>query len=308
MGTADFAVPSLQALVEGGYNVVAVVTMPDKPAGRGMKLQASPVKVYAESQGLPILQPTNLKAEDFVAEFTALKPDLGIVVAFRMLPEVIWSMPQHGTINLHGSLLPRYRGAAPIHWSVINGDRETGVSVFRLKHELDTGDVIAQQSIPIPTTATTGEIYTQLMDIGAELLVRCVEMFLSGAVQSVAQSDMDQEASHAPKLTKENTCINWAQSAEAVYNHVRGLNPYPTAWCSLTLPMVSEPIHCKVYEGLALAHQSADEAALPVGTVLLRGRKHLDVVCADGLYRITSLQPAGKKRLGASDFLNGLQL
>lgn len=308
MGTADFAVPSLQALVEGGYNVVAVVTMPDKPAGRGMKLQASPVKTYAESQGLPILQPTNLKAEDFVAEFRALKPDLGIVVAFRMLPEVIWSMPQHGTINLHGSLLPRYRGAAPIHWSVINGDSETGVSVFRLKHELDTGDVIAQQSIPIPSTATTGDIYTQLMEIGAQLLVRCVNMFLSSTVQSVEQSSMNQEPSHAPKLTKENTCIDWAQSAEAVYNHVRGLNPYPTAWCMLTLPMAAEAISCKVYEGLTLPYQNEEEQSLPVGTALIRGRKHLDIVCSDGLYRITSLQPAGKKRLGASDFLNGLKL
>lgn len=306
MATADFALPSLERLVDEGYQVCAVVTMPDKPAGRGMKLHESKIKQYAVSKGIEVLQPVKLRDEAFVNRLKELRPDLGVVVAFRMLPEVVWQLPKYGTINLHGSLLPRYRGAAPIHWAVINGDKETGVTTFRLKHELDTGDVLMQASTPIAPEDTTGTVHDRLMLIGADLLVKTIELFAEGEPATKAQEHFEETASHAPKLTKENTEIDWSRPAGELVNFIRGLNPFPSAWANITFPNQSEPTLCKVHEAEALVSE-ARHAGLVVGTCLVEGRKHLEVVCGEGVLRLKRLQPAGKKALSAVDIINGLR-
>lgn len=306
MATADFALPSLERLVDEGYQVCAVVTMPDKPAGRGMKLHESKIKQYAVSKGIEVLQPVKLRDEAFVNRLKELRPDLGVVVAFRMLPEVVWQLPKYGTINLHGSLLPRYRGAAPIHWAVINGDKETGVTTFRLKHELDTGDVLMQASTPIAPEDTTGTVHDRLMLIGADLLVKTIDLFAEGEPATKAQEHFEETASHAPKLTKENTEIDWSRPAGELVNFIRGLNPFPSAWANITFPNQSEATLCKVHEAEALASE-ARHTGLVVGTCLVEGRKHLEVVCGDGVLRLKRLQPAGKKALSAVDIINGLR-
>lgn len=306
MATADFALPSLERLVDEGYQVCAVVTMPDKPAGRGMKLHESKIKQYAVSKGIEVLQPVKLRDEAFVNRLKELRPDLGVVVAFRMLPEVVWQLPKYGTINLHGSLLPRYRGAAPIHWAVINGDKETGVTTFRLKHELDTGDVLMQASTPIAPEDTTGTVHDRLMLIGADLLVKTIDLFAEGEPATKAQEHFEETASHAPKLTKENTEIDWSRSAGELVNFIRGLNPFPSAWANITFPNQSEATLCKVHEAEALASE-ARHAGLALGTCLVEGRKHLEVVCGEGVLRLKRLQPAGKKALAAVDIINGLR-
>ena len=306
MATADFALPSLERLVDEGYQVCAVVTMPDKPAGRGMKLHESKIKQYAVSKGIEVLQPVKLRDEAFVNRLKELRPDLGVVVAFRMLPEVVWQLPKYGTINLHGSLLPRYRGAAPIHWAVINGDKETGVTTFRLKHELDTGDVLMQASTPIAPEDTTGTVHDRLMFIGADLLVKTIDLFAEGEPATKAQEHFEETASHAPKLTKENTEIDWSRPAGELVNFIRGLNPFPSAWANITFPNQSEATLCKVHEAEALASE-ARHTDLVVGTCLVEGRKHLEVVCGDGVLRLKRLQPAGKKALSAVDIINGLR-
>ncbi len=305
MGTADFALEPLRRLVEKGYNVVGVVTMPDKPAGRGMKLRESKIKQYAKSVNLPVLQPEKLKDEAFVNELKALAPDLGIVVAFRMLPEVVWQMPKFGTINLHGSLLPRYRGAAPIHWAVINGDTETGVSCFLLKHELDTGDVLSQAKTPISPTETTGEVYERLMWLGTDLLEETVSKLIEGELYAEEQEGMSEEPSHAPKLTKENTCLNWERTAEELVNMVRGLNPFPTAWTELEIANLGKAVY-KIHKAEAVGRCELSEYQL--GEVILNGKKSLDVACKDGFLRILEIQPAGKRSMPIGDFLNGLRL
>lgn len=305
MATADFALPSLQRLVEEGYQVCAVVTMPDKPAGRGMKLQESKIKQYAVSQGIEVLQPVKLRDEAFVNRLRELQPDLGLVVAFRMLPEVVWQLPRYGTINLHGSLLPRYRGAAPIHWAVINGDTETGVSTFRLKHELDTGDVLLQASTPITPEDTTGTVHDRLMYMGAELLVRTVELFAEGEPESKSQEHYEETPSHAPKLTKENTEVDWQRPAVELVNFVRGLNPYPTAWANIQFPGQDMPSVCKLHEVEAI-EAAERHAGLSVGTLLVEGRKHLELVCGTGVLRLKRLQLPGKKAMTAVDLINGL--
>ena len=306
MATADFALPSLERLVDEGYQVCAVVTMPDKPAGRGMKLHESKIKQYAVSKGIEVLQPVKLRDEAFVNKLKELRPDLGVVVAFRMLPEVVWQLPKYGTINLHGSLLPRYRGAAPIHWAVINGDKETGVTTFRLKHELDTGDVLMQASTPIAPEDTTGTVHDRLMFIGADLLVKTIDLFAEGEPATKAQEHFEETASHAPKLTKENTEIDWSRPAGELVNFIRGLNPFPSAWANITFPNQSEATLCKVHEVEALASE-ARHAGLALGTCLVEGRKHLEVVCGEGVLRLKRLQPAGKKALTAVDIINGLR-
>ena len=306
MATADFALPSLERLVDEGYQVCAVVTMPDKPAGRGMKLHESKIKQYAVSKGIEVLQPVKLRDEAFVNRLKELRPDLGVVVAFRMLPEVVWQLPKYGTINLHGSLLPRYRGAAPIHWAVINGDKETGVTTFRLKHELDTGDVLMQASTPIAPEDTTGTVYDRLMFIGADLLVKTIDLFAEGEPATKAQEHFEETASHAPKLTKENTEIDWSRPAGELVNFIRGLNPFPSAWTNITFPNQSEATLCKVHEAEALASE-ARHTGLVAGTCLVEGRKHLEVVCGEGVLRLKRLQPAGKKALTAVDIINGLR-
>lgn len=306
MATADFALPSLERLVDEGYQVCAVVTMPDKPAGRGMKLHESKIKQYAVSKGIEVLQPVKLRDEAFVNRLKELRPDLGVVVAFRMLPEVVWQLPKYGTINLHGSLLPRYRGAAPIHWAVINGDKETGVTTFRLKHELDTGDVLMQASTPIAPEDTTGTVHDRLMLIGADLLVKTIDLFAEGEPATKAQEHFEETASHAPKLTKENTEIDWSRPAGELVNFIRGLNPFPSAWANIIFPNQSEATLCKVHEAEALASE-ARHAGLALGTCLVEGRKHLEVVCGEGVLRLKRLQPAGKKALTAVDIINGLR-
>ena len=306
MATADFALPSLERLVDEGYQVCAVVTMPDKPAGRGMKLHESKIKQYAVSKGIEVLQPVKLRDEAFVNRLKELRPDLGVVVAFRMLPEVVWQLPKYGTINLHGSLLPRYRGAAPIHWAVINGDKETGVTTFRLKHELDTGDVLMQASTPIAPEDTTGTVHDRLMFIGADLLVKTIDLFAEREPATKAQGHFEETASHAPKLTKENTEIDWSRPAGELVNFIRGLNPFPSAWANIIFPNQSEATLCKVHEAEVLASE-ARHAGLALGTCLVEGRKHLEVVCGEGVLRLKRLQPAGKKALSAVDIINGLR-
>lgn len=305
MATADFALPSLQMLIEEGYNVCAVVTMPDKPAGRGMKMQESKIKQYALSQDIEVLQPVKLRDEAFVARLRELNLDLGLVVAFRMLPECVWQLPRYGTVNLHGSLLPRYRGAAPIHWAVINGDQETGVTTFRLKHELDTGDILLQASTNITPTDTTGSIHDRLMHIGAELLVKTVNLFAEGEPESQAQSSYTEAPSHAPKLTKENTEVNWHLNAASLVNFIRGLNPYPSAWANIVLPGQSASTTCKVHEVEAIPKEER-HTGLPIGTCLIEAKKHLEVVCGSGVLRLKRLQLAGKRAMTALDIINGL--
>lgn len=306
MATADFALPSLERLVEQGYNVCAVVTMPDKPAGRGMKLQESKIKQYAVAQGIEVLQPERLRDENFIARLRELQPDLGVVVAFRMLPECVWQLPRYGTINLHGSLLPRYRGAAPIHWAVINGDKETGVSTFRLKHELDTGDILGQATTPISPEDTTGTVYERLMMIGAELLSDTIDLFAEGEPKAQAQEQTGIEPSHAPKLTKENTEMDWARPASELVNFVRGLNPFPSAWANIVLPNQAEPTFCKLHQASAIV---ADElhSTRALGSCHIVERRYLDVVCSDGYLRLLRLQLPGKKAMSASDVINGLR-
>lgn len=306
MGTPDFAVESLRALVEGGYNVVGVITMPDKPAGRGYKIQYSPVKQYALEHNLPLLQPEKLKDEAFLEALRAWNADLQIVVAFRMLPEVVWNMPRLGTFNLHGSLLPQYRGAAPINWSIINGDKETGVTTFFLTHEIDTGKIILQERLPIAETDDAGTVHDALMAIGGRLVTRTVDMILDGTVEAVPQESFQIPASElrpAPKIFKDTCRIDWSKTKEEVYNHVRGLSPYPAAWTELVSP-VGERLALKVFRTEKI---EGTPSGAP-GTIRTDRKTFIDVEVADGYIRLTSIQLAGKKRMEATAFLNGFKL
>jgi methionyl-tRNA formyltransferase len=232
MGTPQFAVPSLEVLVKHGYDLVAVITAPDKPKGRGRELAASPVKECAEANGIPVLQPKNLKSPQFIEELQCYRANLQVVVAFRMLPEVVWSMPQYGTFNLHASLLPKYRGAAPIHWAIINGEKETGITTFLLKHEIDTGGIILQETEPIYETDTTGSLSGRLMKKGAGLVLKTVQLIASGNCKLIPQ-DLSLDVPKAPKLFKENCKIDWDQDADKIANFIRGLNPFPSAWTDI---------------------------------------------------------------------------
>ena len=250
MGTPEFSVESLKRLVEGGYNIVGVITMPDKPMGRhGSVLQPSPVKQYAVSQGLKVLQPEKLKNEEFVAELRSLNADLQIVVAFRMLPEVVWSMPRLGTFNLHASLLPQYRGAAPINWAVINGDTETGITTFFLKHEIDTGEIIDQVRVPIADTDNVEVVYERLMRLGGDLVLKTVDAILEGSVKTIPQEELAQvgELRPAPKIFKETCRIDWTIGVKRIYDFVRGLSPYPAAWTEL-YQEGTDPVMLKIFE------------------------------------------------------------
>ena len=303
MGTPEFAVESLKRLVEGGYNVVAVVTMPDKPIGRhGSVLQPSPVKEYAVSQGLNVLQPVKLKDEAFVEELRALNADLQIVVAFRMLPEVVWNMPRLGTFNCHASLLPQYRGAAPINWAIINGDTETGVTTFFLKHEIDTGEIIDQVRIPIADTDNVEQVYDRLMNLGAEQVVKTVDMLLEGGVKTTPQEELaaEEDLRPAPKIFKETCRIDWNAGVKKVYDFVRGLSPYPAAWTEL-VQGEAKPVMLKVFETekIFCEHKEAP------GTIVTDGKTYFRVASTDGYVNILSLQLAGKKRMNVGDFLRG---
>lgn len=303
LGTPDFAVESLRRIHEDGYNIVGVITMPDKPAGRGHKLLHSPVKQYAVANNLPLLQPVNLKDPQFVEELRSLGANLFVVIAFRMLPEVVWAMPELGTFNLHASLLPKYRGAAPINWAVINGDTETGVTTFFLKHEIDTGDIIRQERVEIAPTDNVGDVHDRLMMLGAELTIDTIEHIITGDLKPIPQDEILQgaEPTPAPKIFKDTCLIDFTQPAINVHNLVRGLSPYPAAWTTLELED-REPITIKVFETKVLNYNGP----LTSGKFTIDGQ-HLYVDCKDSRVEILSLQPAGKKRMPSADFLRGLK-
>jgi methionyl-tRNA formyltransferase len=299
LGTPEFAVASLQALVEGGYNVVAVVTMPDKPAGRGHQMQFSDVKKYALSVGLPVLQPEKLKDEAFLEELRSYHADLQIVVAFRMLPEVVWAMPRLGTFNLHASLLPQYRGAAPINWAVMNGDKETGVTTFLLKHEIDTGNLIMQERIDIGEDENVGSVHDRLMELGTSVILKTVDRIIDCESQGIALPTTPQpelaELRPAPKIFKEDCEIRFAEkTAEEIHNFVRGLSPYPAAWANLT-------INGQAFENVKIYKVEITELRNYGIT-----KSDLIVPCKEGAVRILELQAPGKKRMDAKSFLNGI--
>jgi methionyl-tRNA formyltransferase len=292
MGTPEFAVPSLQILVENNFEVVAVITSADKLGGRGRKqLIESPIKKYAVNQGIDVLQPTNLKSPKFVELLKSYEADLQVVVAFRMLPEVVWNMPRLGTMNLHGSLLPKYRGAAPIHWAVIKGEKETGCTTFLLKHEIDTGDLLLQSKIPIDEKDNTGVIHDKMIEVGAELVLKSVKAIESGDFTTTPQDP--SLVSKAPKLFKENTKIDFNNTVEEVYNFVRGLNPYPGAWTTFN------EIEFKVFEC------EKDYQTLSDGKFISNNKDYLKLACSDGFIDIKNLQVSGKKRMNIKDLLNG---
>lgn len=302
MGTPEFAEFILRRLVEEGYNIIGVVTMPDKPMGRhGSVLQSSPVKKYSVEQGIPVLQPERLKDYAFIEQLSSLKADLQIVVAFRMLPEVVWSMPRLGTFNLHASLLPQYRGAAPINWAIINGDKETGVTTFFLKHEIDTGDIIHQERIPILSCDNAGTMHDKLMRLGADQTVRTLQDILSGNIRTIAQDSIPAgELRPAPKIFKETCRIDWAQPTTRVHDFIRGLSPYPAAWTVLhntdgTL------LDFKIFS----SEPVETSRLLPPGTIKCDGRRNLQVATADGMLRILEVQISGKKRMPTPAFLCG---
>lgn len=307
MGTPEFAVESLRCLVEGGYNVVGVITMPDKPVGRhGSTLQPSPVKQYAVEHGLKVLQPERLKDESFVDELRALRADLQIVVAFRMLPEVVWNMPPMGTFNLHASLLPQYRGAAPINWAVINGDTETGITTFFLKHEIDTGEIIQQERVPISDTDNVGIVHDKLMMLGGKLVLETVDNILAGSVHPIPQEQLLQGVDAlrpAPKIFKETCRIDWNQPLKRIYDFIRGLSPYPAAWSELNQADGTK-VALKIYE----TEKNFVEHHLPIGTVCSDGKTFFKVAVNGGYLSIKELQLAGKKRLRIEEFLRGYKV
>ena len=303
MGTPEFAVASLRRLVEEGYNIVAVVTTPDKPAGRGQKLHESDVKVAARELGLPILQPERLRDEAFVEAMRALEPDLGIVIAFRMLPEVIWAMPRLGTFNLHASLLPEYRGAAPINWAVINGERETGITTVLLNHEIDKGAIIGQKREPITDDDTVGTMYDKLMRSGCDLVVETVERVAAGNYEAREQMHIDEATlKPAPKIFKEDCRIDWSWDGCRIVNFVRGLSPSPAAWTPMYIDG-EERGSAKIFR----VTFSASEHKHKAGTVESDGKSSLRVACQDGWVEIHELQVAGKRRMAVRDLLLGLR-
>jgi len=293
MGTPHFAVESLKALINKGYNVVAVITAVDKPAGRGRKLQQSAVKQYALENNLPVLQPNNLKAEEFQAEYKSFEPDLALVVAFRMLPEAVISIPKIGSINLHGSLLPKYRGAAPIHWAVINGEKETGVTTFFIQYKIDTGNIILQQKMSIGADESVGQVHDRMMAIGAQLFCKTVETVAKGDYQLTKQDD--SLATTAPKIFKDDCKINWNESTQTVYNFIRGMNPFPTAWTML------KDSTLKVY-GCSM---EVIEHEYLTGRLLTDNKSFIKVATKDGFIKLLEIQLQGKKRMKVGEFLNG---
>lgn len=298
MGTPEFAVASLDALVQAGYIIVGVITAPDKPAGRGMKMNESAVKKYAVEHNLHVLQPEKLKSPEFIAELKSLKADLQIVVAFRMLPEIIWNMPALGTVNVHGSLLPQYRGAAPINWAVINGEKETGVTTFKLKHEIDTGDILLQESFPVGEDDTAGEVHDHMKEVGAKLLVKTVEGLMNNTLVEKPQSSVASSESavlkHAPKIFTETCKINFSKTVEEVHNLIRGLSPFPGAFTTLHDKML------KIYR----SKKEITTQRLPAEFVT-DGKTFLKFACSDGYIHLLEIQLEGKKRMLIEDFLRG---
>ncbi|MDN3670207.1 methionyl-tRNA formyltransferase [Echinicola jeungdonensis] len=299
MGTPEFAVPSLEILIKNGWNVVAVITAPDKPRGRGQKLIPSPVKETALNHNIPVLQPTNLKSPEFLEELKSYKADIQVVVAFRMLPEPVWSMPPEGTFNLHASLLPNYRGAAPINWAIINGEKETGVTTFFLKHEIDTGSIIFQEKEPIHPQDNVGSLYERLMEKGAKLVLKTIEAVAEGRATTQPQDD-SQARNHAPKIFKETCQIDWSLPAEATHNLVRGLSPYPAAWT-----MLGDKT-CKIFQTEILDHGVLNDKE--IGEYETDNKTYLHFKTGNGVISIKELQLQGKKRMKIDDFLRGHSL
>ena len=297
MGTPDFAVTTLKALVESNYNIVGVITAPDKPAGRGRQLNESAVKQYAQEVGLNVLQPTNLKSEDFLTELKALKVNLQIVVAFRMLPKLVWQMPELGTFNLHASLLPNYRGAAPINWAIINGETKTGVSTFFIDDKIDTGDMILQEEVHINPEENAGSLHDKLMILGSKLVLKTVSLIEKGNVKTIPQKDI-KDLKTAYKLNKENCKIDWNDSLENIYNLIRGLSPYPAAWC--TLNNGNETLDVKIYA----AEKEFTNHSLTNGTII-SNKKELKVAVLNGYLKITEMKLPGKRTMDIGSLLNG---
>lgn len=301
MGTPEFASTSLKCLVAVGYNIVAVVTTPDKPAGRGQKIHESDVKLTAKELGLPILQPEKLRDESFLEAMRELKPDLGIVIAFRMLPEVVWAMPRLGTFNLHASLLPQYRGAAPINWAIINGEKRTGVTTFLLNHEIDKGAIIEQESVEILPEDNIGTLYDKLMHIGSKLVLRTVDKIADGNYTTIEQMHIDESTlKPAPKIFKEDGRIDWAKRGKDIVNLVRGLSPYPAAWS----PIFKEGAECGSMK-IFTTHFVADNKEGIVGEVVTDLKNTFGVRCADGVVYLDDVQLAGKKRMTIKELLLG---
>jgi methionyl-tRNA formyltransferase len=306
MGTPDFAVESLKVLVENNYEVAGVVTMPDKPSGRGYKMQYSAVKQYAIDHQLTVLQPEKLKDPVFINQLKALKADLQIVVAFRMLPEVIWNMPPLGTFNLHASLLPQYRGAAPINWAIINGEKITGATTFFLTHEIDTGKIILQEKITIEENDNAGTVHDKLMLLGAQMVKKTVDLIKDGKIEAVDQSDLtlsDIALKSAPKIFKETCQIDFNATVETVHNHVRGLSPYPGAWVTLQLPGQAEMVTYKIFE----AQMEVVNHQHPLGSVHSDQKTYLKLALKDGYILLKNIQAPGKKRMDIAEFLRGLR-
>ena len=320
MGTPDFAVPSLEALVSGGYNVVGVITMPDKPAGRGHKVQFSPVKEYALAHNLPLLQPEKLKDETFLEELRAWKADLQVVVAFRMLPEVVWDMPRMGTFNLHAALLPQYRGAAPINWAVMNGETVTGATTFFLSHEIDTGRIILKQELPIDPEENVGSVHDRLMEMGKGLVTKTIDLLLEAdgkleAIPTIEQETLFNDISElkpAPKIFKETCLIDWNDSARNIFNKVRGLSPYPAAWTELSASSGEKISPVKIYR-VSIFEEGKENLVIEgnsskIGKVETDNKSFIHIYCKDGVIALEELQLPGKKRMEVKALLNGWSL
>jgi len=306
MGTPEFAVESLDILVKNNYNIVGVITVPDKPAGRGQEIQQSAIKKYALEKGLNILQPEKLKDEHFLQQLKNLNADLQIVVAFRMLPVVVWDMPKLGTFNLHGSLLPQYRGAAPINWAVINGEKETGVSTFFLQHEIDTGKIIFREKTPIGENETTGEIHDRLMIIGANLVLKTVKAIEENDYPQIDQSEFianGEQEKHAPKLFKDDCKIDWSRNATAIHNFIRGLSPYPAAFSSFVAP--DEKIYSvKFFK----TEKEICTPTHPIYSIVTDSKTDLKIAVKEGYIIVKELQLAGKKKMATTEFLRGFPM
>ena len=311
MGTPEFAVASLDKLFHEGYTIPAVITAPDKPAGRGKKLQASAIKLYAEANGLKVLQPEKLKADDFLSELNRLQADLFVVVAFRMLPEVVWNMPEKGTINLHASLLPHYRGAAPINRAVMNGETETGLTTFFLTHEIDTGNVIAQIKLPIGPSDNAGDVHDRMMIAGADLLAETVEMIMNNNYHALPQTSGEGSEialKSAPKIFKEDCLIDWSKPGMTIYNQIRGLSPYPAAYTEIHGEEF-DPYQLKIFSSSFEPFEAGIEGVLShlsPGTIVITNRKYMRIAASDGWISVKEVQQAGRKRMPVGDFLRGL--
>ena len=302
MGTPDFAVPTLDLLVKNNYNIVAVVTAPDKPAGRGQQLQQTAVKKYAIENNLLVLQPEKLKSPDFIETLQSLIADLQIVVAFRMLPVEVWNMPKLGTYNLHASLLPNYRGAAPINWALINGEKETGATVFKLKHEIDTGNILSSFKVKLNDQTTAGELHDVLMIEGAHQILNAVKIIESGSVNLIEQTSLEGNWKHAPKIFKEDCKIDWSKQAAQIHNLIRGLSPYPSAWTE-GVDSKNNNLHFKVYKSVI----EISNHNLKIGSVVTDNKTYLKVASNDGFINIKEIQLAGKKKLQIEELLRGFQ-